>query len=468
LPELRAYQRRGVDDIRSAARELSRGRSGCGILAVAPTGAGKTRVGLELALAGVAKGARALWLAPRNELVEQPVERIRALGFEHIRTLYDGRDEGEPGAPLVVASIQTLLARRMTPPADVVIFDEARHYVAAEWSNVAGAYLDSFRIGLDATPARADGAPLGDLFDRIVPISSVAELTQLGYLVPSRVIGPSSYAKELSATPVEAYLTDAPGLRSLVFVTSKAEARRQAAAFNRAGIAAEALTSDDSVSKRRAALERCRTGETLVLVNVLLFTEGLDLPALESIIIARGISSPGTWIQIGGRGLRPSEGKSQCTISDLRGHFHRQHFGPLDDPRIWSLDGQPISTPEDLPTVVQCLECHGWHRGGVACSTCGATLPAPPPPKVTPRERKELLRKARRVEVLNRRSGAVWEAYRELVLEQRSRGYSPKWVAMRYRAKFGRYPIWKPVDVEDAPPVAPAPQLDMFGEVVDV
>jgi hypothetical protein len=444
LPPLRDYQARGVAATRDAVLELRRERAGCGVLIVAPTGAGKTRMGLEVTTGAMRKHRRALWIAPRNELVEQPVRRMRDLGFHDIRTIYAGRDEGDPGASMIVASVQTLLARDLRPPADVVVLDEARHMVAPDWGRVADPYRGVVRIGLDATPARGDGAPLGDLFDRIVPVSSIDELTRLGWLVPARIIGPDSYAKTLACTPLQAYLEDAPGKRCLLFAASKAQAKREALAFRVAGIPAEAVDADSTLEQRRGALERLRRGDILVLVNVMLFTEGLDLVELESIIIARGISTPGMWLQIGGRGIRPSAhtGKTMCTISDLRGHFHRQNFGPLSDPRVWSLEGKPIQTTEQLTAVVQCRDCHGWHRSGGACPTCGARLPDPPAPRVTKRERRELLRKARRAAALEQRTGAAWDYFRELVLEQRSRGFKPRWVMMRFRARFGRFPKW--------------------------
>lgn len=446
LPPLRTYQELGLREVTDAAIELARSKRGYGILAVAPTGAGKTRMGLELCLRAIAKRGRALWIAPRNELVEQPVKRLRSFG-QNVRALYDGRDDGDPGAELVVASIQTLVARDMTPPAEVVILDEARHYVASEWGRIAGHYQDVVRVGLDATPSRADGRPLGDLFDRIVPISSVAELTELGHLVPARIIGPRESTKVLSCSPVDAWFEDAAGKRSLVFMASIAEAEMVAADFRAEDVPAIALSAKSSLDERREALDRMRRGELLVIVNCLLFTEGLDLPELESIIIARGVSHPSTWIQIGGRGLRPSPhtGKTCCIISDLRGHFHKRDFGPLDDPRRWSLEGKPIATEEGLSSPRQCEMCHGWFRGRV-CAACGhvnAPLQEAAEVKVKPRERVELTA-IPSVPVKER-----FAFYSELVRQARARGYKMGWVSHRYKARFKRWPGFSPDDVEE-------------------
>ena len=418
------------------------------MLAVAPTGAGKTRMGLELATSAIDKGGRALWLAPRNELVEQPVRRMRSLGFENIRTIYGGKDEGDPGAPLIVASIQTLVARDMAPPADVVVNDEARHYVVAgPWGELAGRYRDTFRIGLDATPCRGDGQPLRELFDALVPISSVAELTALGFLVPARIIGPSSYDKSLAIDAVGAYLADAPGKRSLCFVASQAEAHLCAERFQKAGVRAMAVDAQSSHDERREALERLRDGDISVLVNCMLYTEGLDLVELEHINIARGIGGPHMWIQIGGRGLRPSPhtGKTECVISDNMGHFHRRNFGPLDDPRTWSLEGTPIETKEGLVGCVQCTECHGWFRAGGACPSCGRQLPKPRAPKLSIRERRELRKKA----WAQNKHGIKWTHFVRLVARQREGDRKKNWVFFAFKGKFGHPPPWSVDDVTD-------------------
>lgn len=386
LPPLRNYQTEGCARVRAEARRLTRARGGggYGVLVVMPTGSGKTRCGLDFASGAIAKGGKTLWLAPRAELVDQPVARLAELGWYSTRVVKAGRVEGDPTAPITVASIQTLVARGYTPPADVVVFDEARHYVAARWAEIASAYPDAAKVGLDASPARADGSPLGDLFDSIVQISSVAELTAQGWLVPSVVYAPGQHQPELQGTPLEKWRQHADGLRTIVFCTSVHEAHRQAEEFRGAGVAAEAVDGTTPLEERRAALDRLRTGETLVICNCLLFTEGLDVVELEAIIIARGVANPWTWIQMGGRVLRPSPhtGKTIARIIDLRGHFHRSQFGPLNRPREWSLEGRPLRPLEPLPPCVQCRKCLAWTEGGRACPACGAEVPPPPPPRV--------------------------------------------------------------------------------------
>lgn len=464
LPPLRPYQERGMDDLRRTAAQLRRARprtQGYGVLAVAPTGAGKTLIGLTLARGAMAKRKRVLWLAARGELIDQPVRKLAEYGLHATPgggvCVVKAGVRGDLDAPIVVGSIQTLAARNFLPPADVVVFDEARHYVSAEWGRIAMGYRGAVRIGLDATPGRSDGGGLGDLFDELVEISSVAELTELGWLIPSVVYGPESYGSALCDEPVVAWQRwagrdiDGQQPRTIVFCGSRAESRRQAAAFGAAGIPAEHVDGESSSDHRDGALERLRSGETRVLCNVLLYTEGLDLPELSCVAIARGLSNAMTWIQIGGRALRPAVGGRArpgeiARIIDLRGHFHRNGFGPLDAPRSWSLEGKALRPVEALPACTQCRECHAWGPGGSMCPVCGIERPPPPPPKMSKREMRELAAAERRTNTPQ--EGPEWDLWCELVHTQREREYRPRYAAMMFQRRTGRWPIWR---VEDVP-----------------
>ena len=260
LPPLRPYQAKLLAEARSVGAELARERTdggGLGILIQLATGGGKTLLALHLAIGAIEhKGHRVLWLAGRDELVNQPVARLAEFGVK-ARVLSRGRASGDPASPITIASIQTLLASGEAPPADLVIFDEARHFVAAQWGQLAARYRSAIRIGLDATPAREDGAPLGDLFDRIIIGPSVQELTAGGFLVPCAIYAPDPPRKEaLSEDPALAYHKLCDGKRAIIYGSSVAHARRIAADLRDAGIAAEAVDGKTSEQRRKAGSGR--------------------------------------------------------------------------------------------------------------------------------------------------------------------------------------------------------------------
>ena len=345
-------------------------------------------MGLRAVEMAVARGLRCLWLAHREELVDQPMRRILAEGWgaDRLAVVKDGRLSGLAESPLTIASIQSLIANpELIPPADFVIFDEARHYVASTWfSRVSSRFRNAYRLGLDATPVRADGSPLGDLFERLIVGASVRELTAGGFLVPSVVLAPSEEQDELARDPIEAYQAHTPGQRALVFCSGVRYARDLASRFVDAGVPAEAIDAKSGDDARGGALRRFERGETRVIVNVRILTEGTDLPCVEAIIHASKCGALSDWIQKGGRGLRPSPetGKTKCTIVDLCGSVHRH--GLLDDEHVYSLDGAGVRVAEALPPLAQCPRCYAWGRSRARCAQCGHEVPEPPPraPKV--------------------------------------------------------------------------------------
>jgi superfamily II DNA or RNA helicase len=84
-------------------------------------------------------------------------------------------------------------------------------------------------------------------------------------------------------------------------------------------------------------MEAFRTGAIRVLCNCALFTEGLDVPGINAVILARPTKSLGLWLQMCGRALRPAPGKDHAIIIDLGQNWTR--FGLPADDREWSLDG---------------------------------------------------------------------------------------------------------------------------------
>lgn len=365
------------------------------VLIQLPTGGGKTHIGLRCAEMMTGRGGRVLWLAHREELVNQPVQRILADGWpvDRLCVVSAGRVSGNRSAPLTIASIQTLLAMpaealgALLATIDLFVLDEARHYAAAQWSRIGRtAKRSAYMLGLDATPVRLDGKPLGDLFDRIIIGATVTELVADGHLVPSVVMAPAAFQDELAEDPADAYARVAAGQSAIVFCANVRHAQTVAACINARGHVAEALDAKTREDRRAGAIKRFVAGETRVLVNVRLLTEGTDLPRAECIVHAAPVGSLSDWIQKGGRGLRPSlsTGKTRCTVIDLHGSVH-QH-GLLDDPHVWTLDGAGVRQADALPQIGQCPKCYAWGRSASRCASpsCGFVLPmfSPPAPRV--------------------------------------------------------------------------------------
>lgn len=445
IPPCRSYQVEQLERARAVIRDLRASKRGAGVLLCAPTGSGKTRMAIEIALGARARGGEVLWLAPRVELVDQPLRRLLEYGVTDVQAIRPGgRIAGDPCAKIRIAAIQTLLASGQRPSADVLVLDEARHYAAAEWSRVATSYPDAVRVGLDATPVRADGTSLRDLFDVLVPGPTVRELQAAGHLVPMVLYAPLKEQRGLASTPLEAYEQRCEGRRAVVFAPNVATSKRWAAEFCCAGIPAMHVDGETDEHVRADALRRLASGQLRVLTNVALFAEGVDVPEVECVIVARGVASEAAWIQMLGRALRPSvtTGKTRAIGVDLRGAVHR--FGLVDAERTWHLDGEPVRRAEAVPGVRQCPACLAWGAAGQPCAGCGATLPPPPPPRMTRAELEEIRRSKLK------REGAGWELWCEIVRDVRAKGHKAQSAFFRYRSRTGHAPRWR---VDDVPAV---------------
>jgi superfamily II DNA or RNA helicase len=331
-----------------------------------------------------------------------------------------------------VASIQTLIGREVLPEASLVVIDEAHHFVAAEWGRVAQHYSTAKIVGVTATPERGDGTPLGDLFAELVPIVGVKELIDLGFLVPCDVVAPPKKTRCNSQTPLDAYLKHAAGRKAVVFAASVAEAYALAKEFTAAGHAAACVEGETPADDRDAILERFELGELQVVTNVYCLTEGWDCPSVEVCIVARGCSATGTWLQMIGRVLRPSPGKSTAIVIDLRGAVHEH--GLPDDDRVFSLDGRAISVGE--APVKTCPECeHVIPLSARVCPNCGNESAGSD--REDDGERHDLIKISKK----DRERGYFLE---QLDLAHR-RGYRPGWAAHRFQEKFKRFPaaLWR-------------------------
>ena len=121
------------------------------------------------------------------------------------------------------------------------------------------------------------------------------------------------------AQVLAAFQAHAANRKALLFTPTVALADAMAATFCAAGIAAEALDGSTPLATRRAILQRLHTGETRVVANCAVLTEGFDEPSIDAIIIARPTQSAPLYQQMLGRGTRTYPGKTDCLVLDVVG-----------------------------------------------------------------------------------------------------------------------------------------------------
>lgn len=376
---LRPYQQRGCEMTNDAFTRVMR------LLAVAPTGAGKTVYAASLIYDAVKRGMRCLFLAHRKELIDQTSKMLDHIGLQHGVMMGD-HHRHRPEAPVQVASVQSLMAQRSCvscknlpelmptcklcegagrqrsrklPPADFIVVDEAHRVLGDQYLALLKHYPNAKVLAITATPWRLDGRGLSSLCSEMIVIANMAELIDQGFLLPLRIFRPRS-AIDLSKVKltrgdynntqlggvmrqthlvgnvVDHYIELANGQRAAAFCTNVAHSEDMARRFVEAGVAAEHLDGSMAKGKREAILARLADGTTKVVCNCDVLCEGWDLPALHCVILARPTKSITRYLQQVGRAMRPFEGQSYALILD-HANCTREHGRP-EAFRQWSLE----------------------------------------------------------------------------------------------------------------------------------
>jgi superfamily II DNA or RNA helicase len=292
-------------------------------------------------------------LVHRDELVRQAVDKLGYAGIASIGVVK--AEHNAINAQVVVASVQTLSRptrlAQLAQDFRTIVVDEGHHATARTYQRIlthVGAGQGNLLLGVTATPFRADGAELSDVFERIVYECSILDMIERGYLCQLRAIevqtrvdytklktgrsesgfhdqqaGELLLAADAPEDIVNAYQTYAPGRRSLVFTPTVAVAETVVVAFKEAGVPAALIFNGTPTEERRTTLAHLRAGAIRVVANCTVLTEGFDEPLIEAVVIARPIRSKLLYTQIIGRGTRRHPHKTDCLILDMVGAVRR-------------------------------------------------------------------------------------------------------------------------------------------------
>jgi superfamily II DNA or RNA helicase len=339
---LRPYQADAMEAVRAA---WDRGMMRPAV--VLPTGAGKTVVFAHLISTwlGLNRGRRCLVLAHRTELIEQAADKLHDVA-PHLRIGIVKANQNETLAEVIVGSVQTLKSenrRRMLRDVGMIVVDECHHATAESYRAVIGHFAGALVVGFTATMTRSDEANLGDIWDDVVYMRSIAEMIAMGFLVRPRGIrvyvdsldmgavrksgkdyreADLGRAIEGSLAPeaiAEAIREHAAERQTIVFAPTVASAMVIESAIAAEGFKTGLVYGELAAGVRRGVLEEFRSGGIQVVVNCMVLTEGTDLPMCSCIVIARPTLHSGLYIQMAGRGLRLFPGKDSCLILDVVG-----------------------------------------------------------------------------------------------------------------------------------------------------
>jgi superfamily II DNA or RNA helicase len=355
---LRPYQE---EALRAIADGLARGVRRQ--LIVLPVASGKTI--LAARLPEIAGDGRMIYLAHRQELLTQTRSILRRERPDRACGMERADQRADLSTPNVVATVQSLAQpgrlERYTPELwPLMVTDEAHRSVARGYRTIfqhfrhlrgpaSAERADGLLLGLTGTSHRTDKVGLGAVFQEIIYNRTLREMTEAGYLAPLRgwtqntqldlgdlrthktADGDRDYdlaslsravnTPERNAMVVEATRTFAlsEGRPTLVFCVDIRHTESLTQLFTRAGVRAAALHSKMPDDARANILSDFRDGALQVLLNCEILLEGVDLPQVAAITMARPTQSSLLFTQAVGRGLRlsPETGKTDCLIIDL-------------------------------------------------------------------------------------------------------------------------------------------------------
>jgi len=416
-PPPRDYQLQAANEIREAFKAGSKS-----VLAVLPTGMGKTTVFALIAQLAVAAGSRAYFVAHRTELVAQGRERAELFGLSVGEI--SAQAWKHHGRPVQAAMLLTLINRlpELKPheafgPRTLVFIDEAHRAVSASYAKIieaakaAGARI----IGLTATPWRTDKKPMGLQFDSMVAPIGISEAIERGFLLRPKYYAPQADVdnikmkgndydtddmfrrfnkRALYSGVVTNYRNFGENRPCVCYCINVEHSEKTAQAFQEEGISAVHVDGETPPGLRKQILLDFKAGKYQVLCNADLFTEGLDVPSIGVCIINRKTASLALYIQMVGRGARPIAGQTEANdearVAAIAAS-HKPNFVVLDmgqnlkthgfweDEREYTLEA-PEKKRKGLTVgtvpVKSCPSCGEMqHAGRRSCQGCGYEWP---------------------------------------------------------------------------------------------
>lgn len=291
----------------------------------------------------IPRHGRVLILSHRDELVHQPQKYYDcSFGVEQAK-------EHSNGEEVVSASVQSLIRRldKFDPyDFDMIITDECHHATAPSYQKIYEYFKPRIHIGFTATPDRHDRNDLHKIFDDILYIKNMAwgikegfltdidcfqvdvkyNLNQVKSAMGDWVLGAlgDAMCKEECVTAVAEAYRDYHKGQTVIFTANVAHANKVADEINElcspdGREIAKVLTGSTPPEDRAKMLKDFADGKFNCLVNVMVLTEGTDIPCIETVIMARPTQNQSLYTQAIGRGLRPFPGKDALTFVDCVG-----------------------------------------------------------------------------------------------------------------------------------------------------
>lgn len=377
---LRNYQQESVDQIYNS---VSKGNKS--IMVQSPPRTGKTVIMAEIARRATSKGNRILFMVHRQEIVDQ------------VKATFIRQDVDMSLAQIGMVQTFTRRVEKLKEPR-IIFVDEAHHVLAKSYMRIVKAFPQALKLMFTATPYRLSGQGFDDVVDDLIVGKPISWLIQNSFLAPVDYYAPSqidtlqlkikrngefddksieqAMKPKIYGNAVKHYQKLASNKQAIAYTYNIASAERLAAEFNAQGISAKAVSSKTGKRERDKIIAQYKNGEIKIVTNNSLFTEGLDLPNVDCVIMLRPTQSLSLYLQFSMRSMNPRKGK-RAVIIDHVGNVER--FGLPTTDREWSLKGGDKKSKQEgrseIKSVTVCPTCFAtFYRKGDQCPMCGADL----------------------------------------------------------------------------------------------
>ncbi|HHX53079.1 MAG TPA: DEAD/DEAH box helicase [Erysipelothrix sp.] len=301
------------------------------------------------------KPKKALFVVHRENILMDAMSSFKAvLGSGYSYSMFTGNQKDDTGD--IVFSTNISLANNLElfekDQFDYIIVDEAHHASATTYQSFINYFKPQFLLGMTASPERGDQASIFSIFDHNIALEvRLEEAINSDLIVPFHYFGVTD-AKEVDLSNItqgpdelskiatklmihsrtqyiiqkmDLYGFDGTHRKGLGFCVNLKHAEFMSKEFNAAGIVSEMISGNDTPEQRKTLFNRLEDNndplEMLFSVDVL--NEGIDIPAVNLVLMLRPTNSPVIFLQQLGRGLRKHKNKEFLTVLDFIANYSR-------------------------------------------------------------------------------------------------------------------------------------------------
>lgn len=302
---------------------------------------------------------RALFIVHREQIAKQALNSYKnVFGDTRSMGILSGNFK-EVDKDLIFSTVQTLskdevLQSFNKDQFEYIIIDEVHKAGAATYQKIVDYFEPKFLLGMTATPERNDDFNIFKMFDYNVAYEiRLQQALEEDLLCPFHYFGITDISIDgntLDENTDFKYLVDdervnhiidrinfygfcGERVKGLIFCSDKKEAKALSDKFNERGYNTLALTGDNSQEERDEAIQRLEQEETEnrldYIFTVDIFNEGVDIPAVNQVVMLRPTKSAIIFVQQLGRGLRKHSEKEYVVIIDFVGNYNGNFLIPI-------------------------------------------------------------------------------------------------------------------------------------------